>query len=185
MYCPSCGSSNQDGIKFCTRCGTNLGIVTDALTGNIGSTTIGDRVMKLLKSYNKGRGEIITGAILIPIGLLLWTALGLTKLGFMPAFFIICWLFFWGVPSLAVGLSRMLAASSEMKALGYDPRKGLVAGTSQRQSIPPASHEDTASDTKSFSTGPLSFPGSATEQTTRQLENKIYQPPVKKSRQRQ
>jgi uncharacterized membrane protein YvbJ len=35
MYCPSCGSNNQPEIKFCTRCGTNLGVVSEALTGKI------------------------------------------------------------------------------------------------------------------------------------------------------
>jgi zinc-ribbon domain len=27
MYCPECGTSNQQGQKFCTRCGTNLIVV--------------------------------------------------------------------------------------------------------------------------------------------------------------
>lgn len=179
MYCPSCGSNNQDGIKFCTRCGTNLSVVTNALTGKLSSSTIDERVMKLLKDYNKGRRDLITGAVIIPAGLLIWTALGLTALGFMPAFFIICWMFFWGIPSLAVGLSKMLAASSEMKVLGYDPKHGLLPVHIQGQPLPQSGIES------DISTDPLDFPGSATEQTTRQLENKIHRPPVERSRQSQ
>jgi hypothetical protein len=179
MYCPSCGSNNQDGIKFCTRCGTNLAIVTSALTGKLGSSTIDERVMKLLKEYNKGRRDLITGSVLIPIGLLIWTALGLTALGFMPAFFIICWMFFWGVPALAVGLSKMLASASEMKQLGYDMKQGSFISQIQSQPFPQSSIES------GLSTDPLDFPGSATEQTTRQLENKVHRPPVERSRQRQ
>lgn len=179
MYCPSCGSNNQDGIKFCTRCGTNLAIVSNALTGKLGSTTIDERVMKLIRAYNKGRSDVVTGAVIIPAGLFIWTLLGLTSIGFMPAFFIICWMFFWGIPSLAVGLSKMLASSSEMKALGYNPKHGLLSNPIQTPSLPQASIES------AISTDPLDFPGSATEQTTRQLENKIHRPPVERSSQRQ
>ena len=59
MFCPSCGSNNQEGVKFCTRCGTNLGVVTSALSGKLGSSTIDERVMKLLKEYNKGRRDLM------------------------------------------------------------------------------------------------------------------------------
>src|SRR5262245_63482888 len=35
MYCPNCGSNQSEGKKFCTICGTNLQIVTQALTGQL------------------------------------------------------------------------------------------------------------------------------------------------------
>jgi uncharacterized membrane protein YvbJ len=35
VFCPSCSSHNQDEVKFCTRCGTNLGVVSDALGGRL------------------------------------------------------------------------------------------------------------------------------------------------------
>ncbi len=35
MFCPNCGSQNQDQSKFCRRCGTNLAVVTSALAGNV------------------------------------------------------------------------------------------------------------------------------------------------------
>jgi hypothetical protein len=34
MYCPNCGSNNQAEIKFCTRCGTNLGVVSEVLSAS-------------------------------------------------------------------------------------------------------------------------------------------------------
>lgn len=180
MYCPSCGSENQSGVKFCTRCGTNLEVVTNALSGKLVSSTIDERVMKLLKDYNKGRRDLITGAVIIPSGLFIWILLGLA-MGFMPAFFIICWMFFWGVPSLAVGLSKMLAASSEMKALGYN-QQGVLSNVAQVLSLPSANNVQEISRTNRLSTDPLDYPGSATEQTTRQLEDKAYRPPVERSR---
>ncbi|MEO6726255.1 MAG: zinc ribbon domain-containing protein [Blastocatellia bacterium] len=35
MFCPKCGSNQSDGKKFCTVCGTNLFIVSQALTGQL------------------------------------------------------------------------------------------------------------------------------------------------------
>jgi len=35
MFCPKCGSNQGDGKKFCTVCGTNLLIVSQALTGRL------------------------------------------------------------------------------------------------------------------------------------------------------
>src|SRR5262245_41070313 len=35
MYCPNCGSNQSEGKKFCTICGTNLQIVTQALSGQL------------------------------------------------------------------------------------------------------------------------------------------------------
>src|SRR5262249_5544673 len=35
MFCPKCGTQNPDTGKFCRSCGTDLGNVSDALTGNL------------------------------------------------------------------------------------------------------------------------------------------------------
>jgi hypothetical protein len=35
MFCPNCGNQDQSGVNFCKRCGTNLVIVADALTGKL------------------------------------------------------------------------------------------------------------------------------------------------------
>lgn len=35
MFCPKCGSNQGEGKKFCTGCGTNLQIVSQALTGQL------------------------------------------------------------------------------------------------------------------------------------------------------
>jgi hypothetical protein len=105
MYCPGRGSHNQPEIKFCTRCGTNLGVVSEALTGKIaGKPDADDRMSKLMRDYYRGRRDTITGAVMIPAGLLIlaiMTASGMNPIG---AFFIICWMFFWGASALAGGM---------------------------------------------------------------------------------
>jgi zinc-ribbon domain len=35
MYCPKCGVQNIDGASFCRACGTNLSLVSQALTGRL------------------------------------------------------------------------------------------------------------------------------------------------------
>src|SRR5205085_5243753 len=35
MYCPKCGTQNIDGASFCRACGTNLSLVSQALTGHL------------------------------------------------------------------------------------------------------------------------------------------------------
>lgn len=35
MFCPTCGSNQGDEKRFCTNCGTNLLIISQALTGKI------------------------------------------------------------------------------------------------------------------------------------------------------
>ena len=34
MFCPTCGRDNSVGRKFCATCGTNLDVVSQALSGN-------------------------------------------------------------------------------------------------------------------------------------------------------
>ncbi|HKX27225.1 MAG TPA: zinc ribbon domain-containing protein [Blastocatellia bacterium] len=39
MFCPRCGSKQSESGKFCTHCGTNLALVSQALTGQQHSPT--------------------------------------------------------------------------------------------------------------------------------------------------
>ncbi|HEY7910884.1 MAG TPA: hypothetical protein VIG62_03140 [Blastocatellia bacterium] len=166
MYCPNCGSQNQD-VKFCTRCGTNLGTVTDALAGKTtGASSIDERLLKVIKDYSKGRRNAITGAVLIPAGLFVMSLLIWVGLPPVASFFIVCWMFFWGASALADGLGKWIAASGEMKTLKDIAGPKSLPGSSEEQAgvqVPP-----------SFLTGPVEYPGSVTDQTTRQLEQKGF-----------
>lgn len=35
MYCPKCSTQNIDSAKYCRKCGANLSLVPQALTGNL------------------------------------------------------------------------------------------------------------------------------------------------------
>src|SRR5215510_14115053 len=98
MYCPNCGANNNAEIKFCTRCGTNLSVVSDALAGKgTPSTQLDERAQKVVKDYFKGRRDMISGFILLPLA---WAAIALLiRFGMPPiaSFFIMAWMIFWGV----------------------------------------------------------------------------------------
>jgi len=171
MYCPTCGSNNLPDIKFCTRCGTNLGVVSDALTGKPAPKTADDRVAKLMRDYYRGRRDTITGIVLIPAALLVMSIMVATGLKPIAAFFIICWMFFWGAGALAGGLGKWIASKSELNALesgsqgqfqGVISQQNLAA--SRGESLPPSN----------YSTGPVESPASVTEHTTRQLDERGY-----------
>ena len=174
VYCPSCGSNNQPEVKFCTRCGTNLGVVSDALTGKPATkpptrTADDEHIAKLMKDYYGGRRETITGIVLIPTGILIMAIIHAAGLPAIAAFFIICWMFFWGAASLAGGLGKWIASSAEMKALGIGSQSQFQAVSAQPLIEPPAKQRELTG----FSTGPVDFP-SVTEQTTRQLNERDY-----------
>lgn len=178
MYCPSCGSNNLPDIKFCTRCGTNLGLVSEALTGKLSGKTGVDRRAKLLKDYYGGRRDAITGAVLIPAGLMimaLMVAAGLKPIG---AFFIICWMFFWGASALAGGLGKWIASKGELKSLEYGSQSQFQDAPLQQ--VGPANQ--TQLPLPDYSTGPVGYPGSVTEQTTRQLDERGYRLPPERDR---
>ena len=170
MYCPGCGSNNQPEVKFCTRCGTNLGVVSEALTGKLPIRAVdNEHATKLMRDYYRGRKDTITGTTLILAGLLIMGILVGSGMNAVGAFFIIFWMFIWGAASLAGGLGKWIASSADMKALGIGSQ-----GQSQGASVQPLIERPaTQRESPGFSTGPVDFP-SVTEQTTRQLNERDY-----------
>jgi len=168
-------------VKFCTRCGTNLSVVSDALGGKGGGTNvqIDERGAKLIKDYYKGRRDTITGMVLIPAGVKAMLLLILFGLPPIASFFIVSWLFFWGIAALAGGLGKWIASSGEMRALGYEVPKSRLWGRAHKL-LAPSSTDASAGSATDYSTGPvlppISRPASVTEQTTRTLEERAREP---------
>lgn len=173
MYCPSCGSDNQNELKFCTRCGTNLGVVSDALSGRPTNIIEADeRMVKLLKDYYRGRPMTLIGAA--GSALSLFKLSGVFLLGFpekmMPIAALAAGFFFLSLYAFIWGLIRWNNSSSELKALGTSPselQKSIAA--SRIQSAPEREMKVIA-----YSTDPITPLGSVTEQTTRQLDRQKF-----------
>jgi zinc ribbon protein len=174
MYCPHCGSNNLDEIKFCTRCGTNLNIVSEALSGKSATgPQFDERMVKALKDYYASRrAMVIGGGLLIPVGAavllamavlnfpetlavvsLIALGIGLTIYGAMVGF--------WGI-------RHWIDSTSEMKALNVSvPAHAIPAAP--REKLDTSRTTLTPALVERYSTDPID-PGSVTESTTRQLE---------------
>lgn len=91
MFCPNCGSNNQPDVSFCTRCGTSLALVSNALSGKVsGPSQIDERTAALVRRYHAGRHRMLLGAGSLVAGVAL-TALLLMSGQWAWLF----WVFFW------------------------------------------------------------------------------------------
>jgi len=168
VYCPNCGSSNQAEIKFCTRCGTNLNAVTEALSGKFMSQAkIDERTVKALKDYYSSRRAALVGALTLPVGLAMLMAMSVN--GFPEHLVVIALmglgLLIYGAAVGIWGIAHWIDSTSEMKALKTAASQALLAASSRDQiNAAPA-----AEIAQRYSTDPIQ-PESVTENTTRQLE---------------
>lgn len=190
MYCPNCGSQNQDELKFCTRCGTNLAVVSEALTGKFEQETeIDERLVKLLKNYYRGRRNLLLGLLLTAIGGMKLSLLSLFNvpdtLGFVILIAAFASILIFGLVWFMIGATKWNNSSSELKALGYDnPKDAAPKIKKPVAQLPDAS---TVLSVKSYHTDSIptpinmddsgNAPTSITEHTTRNLEEERAQIP--------
>ena len=174
MYCPSCGSNNPPEINFCTRCGTNLVVVSDALVRKVnGASEQNEQMVELLKRYHSGRHKMMIGAGSMLAGVALAAILLLSG---QWAF--LFWIFFWailgllgyGAQNFTKGWNEWSEASVEIKALrsaatdSGSPR--LSPKDASRKAAPAARVAELAPANPSNAVQPPSV----TEATTRHLE---------------
>jgi hypothetical protein len=171
MYCPNCGSNNLAEIKFCTRCGTNLNVVSDALIGrSVTHPQLDERMVNALKDYYASRRAVLIGSLLIPVGaaiLFVMTALGFPEtLSVVALIALGIGLTAYGASVGIWGIRHWIDSTSEMKV--------LKLATSQNP--PPIVSRDQLNVASAAEAGPAHYatdpiePGSVTEPTTRQLE---------------
>ena len=88
MYCPKCGTENQDGIKFCKKCGASMIEGGAELATNAVKTAAKERGGFEKAAFILG----IVAAVLtfIPIPLLAWFSAPCAVVGFIFAF--VLWL---------------------------------------------------------------------------------------------
>jgi len=163
-------------VKFCTRCGANLGIVSDALSGKLtAQSTIDERLVQLFKDYYRGRNSMLIGAAASAIALfkaVLFALFGIpTRADFLGTLAAI--LLIYGVFALLWGAARWNNSASEIKAIERAASQGahLKSSETQRGLL---SAEAADIRTGALPAEPAVFPGSATENTTRQLDEHGY-----------
>lgn len=172
MYCPKCGSNNQDGLKYCTSCGTNLGVVSKALNSKAKNASFtDDPLVELLKKYYDGRrstavgvGSMLTGLAVLAIILTVNVPENLA--GVLLNGVAACALIY-GAIAIIAGIAEWIQSSSEMKAINHPAlRKSLTEEAPTLKLAQPKEYVTAPTD-ESFKQ-PVA---SVTEQTTRQLDD--------------
>lgn len=179
MYCPSCGSHNQDEVKFCTRCGTNLGVVSDALRGRTtGALETDERMANLLKDYYRSRRMMLIGGA--ASALALFKLAGPFLLGFperlIPIVIMSLVFLFLSLIAFVWGLVKWNNSSSEIQAFGVSPPKGKALSAAPEQLRLPA--DQSSIGTPVYVTDPIASQSSITEHTTHLLDEADPRPPI-------
>lgn len=169
MYCPKCAAQNLDDAKFCRACGTNLEIVTLALTGSYQpAKSIDSSNLEPVKSWQEERIEAIRKMVrasgLLGASLVLGTALGLFS---NQNDWIMIWMVFggwmacWGVISLVGGIGSLMESRFMRSQLVEQNQTPQFRPADARQIV-----------TGELITSQLPTPQSVTEHTTRSLSEK-------------
>ncbi|HET9531731.1 MAG TPA: zinc-ribbon domain-containing protein [Blastocatellia bacterium] len=150
MYCPKCGTQNNEGTRFCRSCGANLSLVPQALTGSLPSEPSRRRQRhspQAAISLTEGITKAFIGVGFMIAALLLW----LTRQ-------------WWGIFLLIPGFFMFGRGIAE------------IVGSKQMQAIPHAGTESLdppsrTNEIRPHNTAPVIPPPSVTETTTRHLDN--------------
>jgi hypothetical protein len=166
MFCPSCGESNQDDVKFCRICGVNLSLVPQALTGQLPQEPSSrkhkkDRDHNRTPTIERGLRDTISGIGFIVASIAVFL--------FAPAGKIWFWSFlFPAFGLLSKGIPEILAAQKLQQSVSQNNQ----LPTYQQQAIPPP---PTPVSFRPRDTGEMvPTPPSVTESTT-----KLFDPPAK------
>jgi hypothetical protein len=123
MFCPKCAAQNQDQTNFCRNCGTDLKTIAMVLSGQLTlSTEISNAIEKkaelaqqLSKLQSEGVPNVVQGAILFMMGMLLGIPLYLFKAGtewgmnWILIWLVLCgWLLVWGALEMGSGITNMI-----------------------------------------------------------------------------
>lgn len=158
MFCPKCGQQNPETGKFCRGCGTDLGNVTQALTGNLPQARpILDRKGKPV-SWDRAIAKIFTGLAFLAVTI----ALSFSRTGTGWWF----WMLIPAFTSLGAGVAQLIQLrKAEKGGMMYSPE---VLPPAPNTSLPPPQTQWVSPESK-YKTGDL-VPPSVTDNTTRHLE---------------
>lgn len=183
MFCPKCGSKNPEDGKFCRSCGTDLGNVSAALSGNLpaksddwdwgdwggnaGTAHIHHEAKRRkdpnevyadsIKSIISGIGFLIVSIVLFATGVAGGRAWWWAML--FPAF-----------AFLSKGISDYFKYKKiEQSRVGFSSQASNVIGSSGPNSALPPQQEQYIAPESRYKTGDL-VPPSVTDSTTRHLE---------------
>lgn len=162
MFCPKCGSQNPETGKFCRSCGTDLGNVSDALTGNLSKPRhLVDHKGKPV-SWDRAIVKLFTGLAFLVVSVVL----AVTGAGRGWWF----WMLIPAFMSLGAGVAQYIQLKkAEQGRPLYSPSEQRDLGAApQNAGLPPAQTAYVSPESR-YKTGDL-VPPSVTDGTTRHLE---------------
>jgi hypothetical protein len=171
MYCPNCGSQSTGNLKYCRSCGTDLGVVSQALTGQLAPAAPSRPGRK------HGQKDVeppqIDSAVRTAFVGVAFFFVSLAVLFFAPAGRI--WWFWLLIPAF-ISLGKGIGEYFKWKELQGNATR-TPAG--QEYQPPPPQYLSPPPETGRFDT-PNSFekapPPSVTEDTTRHLDAHVREP---------
>lgn len=190
MFCPKCGSNQGERKKFCTVCGTNLQIVSQALTGGLPQTQTVYQPPPSLPSYEIERQHQMRKGITMTVlggGYLFYKLVSFVFMlpftGWKSPF---GFLGFVAFIVFAVGIARIVSsrATNSDSPIAANPDRSFVADKTTNSSLSIAGHTPISNPQPVFSraanvehsaqnTSELDRPQrpaiSVTEEDTRQL----------------
>ncbi|MEP7074643.1 MAG: zinc-ribbon domain-containing protein [Acidobacteriota bacterium] len=162
MFCPKCGTQNPETGKFCRSCGTDLGNVSQALTGNlVRPAPILDRKGRPI-SYESAIVKIFSGLAFVAVAIALSFSIG------KGWWF---WMLFPAFGSLGAGIAQYFQLKrSEKGNTGFTSvmQPVLTPPPANQTSLPPSQTQYVSPESR-YKTGDLA-PPSVTDNTTRHLE---------------
>jgi zinc-ribbon domain len=162
MFCPKCGIQNPETGKFCRSCGTDLGNVSEALTGSLRKPfQVCDRKGRPV-SLDRAIVKLFTGLAFLVVSMVL--AFSGSGRGWW------FWLLIPAFTTIGAGIAQYFQLRQAGQGIGPvivpNNRNAMPAG--QNTALPPTQTEYVAPESR-YKTGDL-VPPSVTETTTRHLE---------------
>ncbi|MGH9947283.1 MAG: zinc-ribbon domain-containing protein [Pyrinomonadaceae bacterium] len=163
MFCPKCGTKNPEDGKFCRSCGTDLGNVSDALTGKLAKPTeIVDRKGKPV-NWERATMKIFSGIAFLAVTI----ALSFSQMGRGWWF----WMLIPAFMSLGAGVAQFIQlrkAEAGYPALNSNVRTDSLTPSTPDAALPPALEDFVVPESR-YKTGEL-VPPSVTDNTTKHLK---------------
>jgi hypothetical protein len=172
MFCPKCGTQNPETGKFCRTCGTDLGNVSAALSGNLPASITDAGVAEIHYRHKRRQdphevqGDALK-SIIIGIGFLV-AAIALAISGIWGGRNWWWAMLFPAIFSLAKGIPDYIKAERMLKSSSQQPVQNFISQPQQNHALPPNQTEYVQSESR-YKTGDL-VPPSVTDGTTRHLE---------------
>lgn len=174
MFCPKCGTQNPENGKFCRSCGTDIGVVTDALAEKTSGALVFDWKLGEPETKDKRRknpDEVFADGIKEIFG-----GIGFVAVALILAFTGIIggkvWWFWLLIPAAAMigsGIADMWKAKRMEKRIAANANQtDFLSQPQPNSALPPTSTEYVAPNSN-YRTGDL-VPPSVTENTTRHLK---------------